>query len=56
MMFCCNWCNGTFDEPRMNTVMENLDGENGWMTWHIPACPFCGDEDIEDMKGEDDDA
>lgn len=48
MMWCCESCGATFDEPFKKTVMENLDGENGWWRHTEAFCPECGEEQIEE--------
>ena len=53
MMYRCEWCGLTFNEPDVLRRRENLDGERGVETQTILCCPFCGAEDIEVTKDED---
>ena len=53
VMYICEWCGLTFNEPDVLRRRENLDGERGVETQTILCCPFCGAEDIEVMKDED---
>lgn len=53
MLWKCSCCGEIFDEPAEHVYRENLDGENGWYTWHIAVCPVCGDEDFELIEQED---
>jgi len=58
-MFRCEWCGAIFEHPAEHVYTENLDGENGWMTWHMAVCPSCGEEQISEIKNnesEDEDA
>lgn len=49
-MFRCNFCGAEFFEPEIRTSTENLDGENGWWTHSEGVCPWCGDEDFEEIE------
>lgn len=55
-MFRCNFCGAIFEQPAERVYRENMDGENGWYTWHMAVCPECFDEEIEliDMEETDD--
>lgn len=50
MMWRCECCGATFEEPFTKTVMENLDGENGWWRHTEAFCPECGEEQIEEVN------
>ncbi len=45
MMWRCECCGATFDEPVSQTVKENLDGENGWWESIEMYCPVCFEGD-----------
>lgn len=47
MTWHCDCCGATFDEPLVKSVIENLDGENGWWQHLDIFCPVCGGEQIE---------
>ena len=51
-MWRCNCCGATFDKPYTKTLMENLDGENGWWRHTEAYCPECSDEQIEEEHEE----
>lgn len=40
-MYKCDICGTEFDEPRIRTFCENLDGENGWEWRKEVTCPIC---------------
>lgn len=52
-MYTCLDCGSRFDEPRINTYRQNLDGEHGIETVTEYRCPWCGSEDIEKEAPED---
>lgn len=48
MKYRCYTCGKRFRKPKIVTVRENLDGENGWETRHEAQCPKCGGDDFEE--------
>lgn len=48
MKYRCYTCGKRFRKPEIVTARENLDGENGWETWHEAQCPKCGGDDFEE--------
>lgn len=52
-MYTCLDCGSRFDEPRIHTYRQNLDGEHGIETVTEYRCPWCGGEDIEKEAPED---
>lgn len=54
MKYCCYTCGKRFRKPRIVTVRENLDGENGWETRREERCPKCGGDDFEEAEREQD--
>ena len=54
-MWKCYWCKATFDTPDLQSYTENLDGENGYWTYHYAVCPQCGSDEVEEVEEEGDD-
>lgn len=48
MRYRCYTCGKRFRKPKIVTVRENLDDENGWETRREERCPQCGGDDIEE--------
>ena len=44
MRYRCYTCGKRFRKPKIVTVRENLDGENGWEITTRARCPYCGEE------------
>lgn len=56
MRYRCYTCGKRFRKPKIVTVRENLDGENGWETRHEAQCPKCGGDDFEEDTDSEQDA
>lgn len=55
LMYKCDICGTVFNEPRIRTYNENLDGENGWEKRKEVTCPDCDSpyfEEAEDTEDE----
>ena len=51
-MYRCEWCGAVFEQPAERVYRENMDGENGWYTWHMAVCPYCFEEGIDYVTNE----
>jgi hypothetical protein len=54
-MYRCDYCRREFDEPKtIHTTYESLYGVSGLFGNSTPCsydvCPYCGDEDIEEVE------
>lgn len=50
MIYRCPCCKSMFSVPEQRNSRENLDGENGWWLRVDLVCPYCGEEEIEEVK------
>lgn len=53
-MYECNECGAEFDEFDLIFRRENLDGERGWERQTASCCPYCGSDNIERTRKDED--
>lgn len=56
MKWRCRICGVRFDEPAVRVYRENLDGENGIEVRREVYCPVCGEDHMEEVKDDEQDA
>lgn len=56
MSYRCRICGVKFDAPVVREGKENLDGENGIEVRREVYCPVCGEDHMEEVKDDEQDA
>ncbi len=56
MSYRCRICGVKFDAPVVRERKENLDGENGIEVRREVYCPVCGEDHMEEVKDDEQDA
>lgn len=56
MSYRCRICGVKFDAPVVRERKENLDGENGIEVRRDMYCPVCGEDHMEEVKDDEQDA
>lgn len=54
MTFKCSYCGETFTKEEAS-IHEDVIGHVWYTTEKFYACPYCGNEDLKEIIGEDDD-
>lgn len=56
MSYRCRICGVKFDAPVVRERKESLDGENGIEVRREVYCPVCGEDHMEEVKDDEQDA
>lgn len=49
-MWRCEWCGAEFDDPTDLRHLEALDNDRGLEVQTLKFCPYCGDDNITEVK------